>query len=597
MIEKGKAMKSASLWMITLALAPTIALGQAKQALRKNPVVLPNCMISPLHDVRVPVRVSGVLAELLVKQGDVVKKGQVLARLDDRLAKIEVKARKLAAENESPYMGALARQEEALAGVEDAQKLVRTKAMSDEEFRLKKAQLKVAKFGVDDAEVTQLLAQVDLERARMQLEMHEVVSPIDGIVVQLVRQEGESVQELDPILQVIGADRVKVEGEIDIREASRVRKGMVIDVYPNRTVDEARQFRGHTDEVLAVVALPDGLRCASGGEDGDIFIWNIALGVQDLVLTGSGDAIHCLASHRATPNRLIAGVDDGSLRIHDLDTGKNVQTIKAIGSSVRSLALHPLKPNLCVTGHEDRSIRIWDLKTGGLLGTLAGHANHVTSLDFAPDGKYLLSAGADGTARLWDFEARKQLNVFPGRSSQVHQLSLSSTGKEFLFNTYSFMQARSVPDGSPVGSFESFSGSFTDVAVFAPLPGLVLTAADNTHDLQLWRQGDQDRYPRLVRVYEGHQEEIHAVDFSAAGDFFVSGSADRTVRVWTVPSLKQIDGERRRGVVESIKPQVSGGSQTVAMYAEIDNRDHLLQPGAGATIVVYPDSKPLVARD
>ena len=172
-----------------------------------------NSLASPLKSVRVPVRVSGVLAEVLVKQGDVVKKGQVLARLDDRLARLEFRARKVAAQNDSAILGALAREAKAQAEVEDDQKLFNRKLMSEQEFRVAKARLEIAKSGVDDAKATQMLARVALERAEMELKMHEVVSPIDGVVSQLVRQEGESVQALDPMMQIIGSDRVKAPGE------------------------------------------------------------------------------------------------------------------------------------------------------------------------------------------------------------------------------------------------------------------------------------------------------------------------------------------------------------------------------------------------
>jgi len=41
-----------------------------------------------------------------------------------------------------------------------------------------------------------------------------------------------------------------------------------------------------------------------------------------------------------------------------------------------------------------------------LLSEFAAHEGEVVSLDFSPDGKELLSGGADGTAKVWDLEGK-----------------------------------------------------------------------------------------------------------------------------------------------------------------------------------------------
>src|SRR5690349_1218746 len=55
-------------------------------------------------------------------------------------------------------------------------------------------------------------------------------------------------------------------------------------------------------------------------------------------------------------------------------------------------------------------------QTGGAprpeLVVQTGHSEHVDSVVFSPDGKYLASGSYDGTIRLWDVATGEQLRVF-----------------------------------------------------------------------------------------------------------------------------------------------------------------------------------------
>jgi hypothetical protein len=66
----------------------------------------------------------------------------------------------------------------------------------------------------------------------------------------------------------------------------------------------------------------------------------------------------------------------------------------------------PPEPDLPPLGG---AFQLWDLQTGRMLRRFAGHQDAVTSLAFAPKGRYVLSGSLDGTIRLWVFPEPESL--------------------------------------------------------------------------------------------------------------------------------------------------------------------------------------------
>jgi WD40 repeat protein len=68
---------------------------------------------------------------------------------------------------------------------------------------------------------------------------------------------------------------------------------------------------------------------------------------------------------------------------------------------VREVAIAP-DGSWLATASADGTARIWDPVTGTQRHTLTGHTDAVREVAIAPDGSWLATASADGTARIWD---------------------------------------------------------------------------------------------------------------------------------------------------------------------------------------------------
>lgn len=131
--------------------------------------------------VKVASRVSGVVKSVETREGGKVSKGDTLAKLDDALAKIEVK--KAEAEVESTRARAL----EAKRNLEREEVLAKRGLIPPAE--LEDAQTKSASAKGDFQ-----LAEARLEEARLNLEYTQVRSPVIGRVVKIRAYEGQVIR-------------------------------------------------------------------------------------------------------------------------------------------------------------------------------------------------------------------------------------------------------------------------------------------------------------------------------------------------------------------------------------------------------------------
>jgi HlyD family secretion protein len=208
--------------------------------------------LEAVETVDVGTQVSGVVQELHADFNSIVRKGQVIAKLDPSLIQTQIE------QQSANVVRAEAELERLRVNLQDAQqKLNRARQMSERNL-IPRTELETAEVNVKSAEAQIRSSEASLTQARAQLNNQRVnlryttiVAPIDGIVISRNVDQGQTVASSmnAPTLFVIAADLTKMQvlANIDEADVGRMRPGQNVtfrvDAFPNDT------FRGSVEQV------------------------------------------------------------------------------------------------------------------------------------------------------------------------------------------------------------------------------------------------------------------------------------------------------------------------------------------------------------
>ena len=192
----------------------------------------------PGHQVSLSAEIVGTIQTIHVKEGDRVKKGDVLVdfrRGEQQASLAEAWARVGEAETQLKFASAEAKRARALAASSSIP--IQTEERSLEERNSARARRRAAGAAT--------------QRLQEGLAKTKVVAPIDGIIISRMIEPGETVGPGAPLLGVADFSALRVEAEIDEFDAMRVKLGMPVKVSVDGSPGDA--WEGQVEEIPSVV--------------------------------------------------------------------------------------------------------------------------------------------------------------------------------------------------------------------------------------------------------------------------------------------------------------------------------------------------------
>lgn len=241
-------------------------------------------------------RIQERLVEVLADQGDKVKAGQLLARLDDAEIKQQVaiaEATVAAARQTSARVSAdLARSEAVLAQARLDHKrltgLLSTNAVSQadtdkagEALHVAEADLKRSNAAIAEAQGQVLVAEKTLLYRKEQMTFTQILAPYDGLIIRRNRDPGDMLVPGGSLMEMISLDEIWVSAWVDETAISTVAAGQTARIvfrsesgksYPGVVSRIGRETDRETREFLVDVRVNELPKNWTIGQRAEVFI-------------------------------------------------------------------------------------------------------------------------------------------------------------------------------------------------------------------------------------------------------------------------------------------------------------------------------------
>ena len=267
-------MKPAQLISLYLFVLLTGILG-LPMAATAEPVELDG-LIEPFLIVKVGSAVPGILESVKVDRGDLVKKGQVLAKLQAGVERANLELARARFEMQGTINSRQARLEYTQRKQQRMEGLFKKKVIPFEEMDESRTNKELAERELEEAMENIGLAKLEYKRSLEVVKRMTIRSPIKGVVMERFLSPGEYLED-QPIMTIAQIDPLNVEVFAPVEFLGSVRVGMVANVLPmapvggsytatvkivDRVVDAASGTFGIRLEIPnPKYRLPAGLRC------------------------------------------------------------------------------------------------------------------------------------------------------------------------------------------------------------------------------------------------------------------------------------------------------------------------------------------------
>ncbi|MDO4434891.1 MAG: efflux RND transporter periplasmic adaptor subunit [Cardiobacteriaceae bacterium] len=311
--------------------------------------VLATGSVQAMKEVKVGAQVSGEISQLPVKIGDRVKKGDLIATIDSRTQQNEQKsALALLEASKAQLSAAEVKRQEAQQTYNRRQNLNQSGAESKESLDSAKSALEQAKSALEQAKSEVRRYEIALANSQLSLSRTRVLAPIDGVVIAVAVEEGQTVnavQNSPTLVTLAQTDTMRIKAEIAEADVNKISVGM--KAYFTLLGNNKRRFE---TQIESIDPAPLAISNNTSSSDSAVYYYARLLHENDEGLLRMGmtanvvitieEAEHALlipmtAVQNTAEGESVQVVDNGIARSQIIETGLNDGVMVEVKSGLK----------------------------------------------------------------------------------------------------------------------------------------------------------------------------------------------------------------------------------------------------------------------
>jgi WD40 repeat protein/Flp pilus assembly protein TadD len=314
----------------------------------------------------------------------------------------------------------------------------------------------------------------------------------------------------------------------------------------------SKNIEDHKDQIYTVAFAPNGQHYLTGGRDSKAILWSkshekvavldgsVGKVSQDGAMAGfaASEEVASIDAHQSSvtasafvPNTdfLVTADYNGNMIVWN----KKGQIIKKLDKvHDKNITMMKISKNgkSLVTVSEDLQLIVWDTKTWQVLQTIKNaHTEKITSVDFSPDGEKIVTGSNDDEVYIWNWSSGEKQHEFH-LSNDVNGVAFSPNGKEIMVVDWDRDATRlNSETGEEIATFDTGQ----NYAIAYSPSGTIFATGGGNGNIKLWNTEDG----RLLKTLKGHKTIVWTLAFSANGQKLISGSFDKTAKIWDIQAL------------------------------------------------------------
>ncbi|EFO84699.1 hypothetical protein CRE_03827 [Caenorhabditis remanei] len=248
--------------------------------------------------------------------------------------------------------------------------------------------------------------------------------------------------------------------------------------------------------------------------------------------SGSGKSVDVTASnfHKET-NILATAFNNGVIVLHEIPTFALIHNIRVSEMRIQTVAWNLSGDWLaigCGKGSTAQLV-VWEWQSESYVMKQQAHSLRITTAEYSPDGALIATGAEDGKVKIWNSRSSFCTVTFDEHTSGITAVKWTQSGRAIL--SASLDGTVRAHDLKRYRNFRTLvCPEPTQLATLAvdKAGDLVIAGAKEVFNIYIW----SFETSHLLDILSGHESAISSIDIH--GNHIVSGSWDRTIKVWTV---------------------------------------------------------------